>query len=440
MDPKIAAGFSILGNALMPDPGKMAQAEVYRSQMLENQANARKLGLEGDALQRAAENLARLQDVLSNPGSTARDIIVPGIAADITTNPTDIPKFALASEGLENLDFNDPASVSRALLTTGTVASQAATPQGFASDQARQVQANEADNQTAMRNADIAAATDRRNADVAATTDLAVQDKRGAVETEIADAQRRLTELMKTRELANQRLINAKDIEARTGDATARLKAEAIIADLDRQANIEDQNADRLAEDARKVLDIAGAEKRTVLETAGELDVAELGAETDLGIADKNAAARIESARIAAGGGGGAPKISQEAYEDFQQSTAKVLGRRQPGSFDTENMKVTGLNRSEWMELGLAAFEMYPDNAPARVDFVLGMLKFKNGKWRIDRKAMNAFAPPGEEDGTEAEAPADATTAPPPAYLNGREIVFEDGAWHYSDDGTPVEP
>jgi hypothetical protein len=150
MDPKIAAGFSILGNALFPDPARLAQAALTRSAIAENDAQTRKITLEGDKLSTAAQNLVAFQSILKNNEAGLSDILSSGIGATDTygTDPMKVLQLALGTLASRGVDVNNPESLSRALLGAGTVNSWADTPSGFGASEANDILMNNADNQT----------------------------------------------------------------------------------------------------------------------------------------------------------------------------------------------------------------------------------------------------------------------------------------------------
>lgn len=463
MDPRIASGFSILGNALMPDPARLAQAEVLRSQMLQNQAQTGKLTAETETIRRTAEQLALLQDLLANPASTSNDIISRGVGAGITTNPANIPQLYLGAESVEGLDINDPESFSKALLGTGTVASQAATPSGFTSDQARQEREAVAKDITTQRGQDITSTDTRYNTDVDAQTALDTQAMKDQNDLEIADITRSTQLLTNARDRATQTLIAAKDRASKTGDNRETLAAEKVLDDLDREADALKARLDRAAAVNKEFLDRQSsmAEVLTQQEGAGARaeSTANIGAQNDIDVANIQAKSAAEVARIREGGGagGGVPKISPAAYRDFQGNVARSLAIKDASSVDMANGKVRGISEDDWLALANAAFQLYPNSDPERIKFVNDVLKLKNGKWRFNKKVFNALTiGADEEEPTTAvtgDTGVEATAAATPEMGTGAveqtgkavdadgksvPIYLENGVWYYQSDNTPV--
>jgi hypothetical protein len=463
MDPKIAAGFNILGNALMPDPRALATAEVMRSQMLQNQAQTGKLTAETDALKRTAENLALLQDILSTGRASAGDIISRGVGAGLTTNPAQIPQFALGTigtQGLTNLD--DPDAFSKALLATGTVAGQAQTPVGFGQDQARQAAEAAAKDLTEQRGQNIESTDRRYDTDVDRATDLDVAGLDADTKLEIADITRSTSLLMNARDNARAKLVAAQDRAQRTNDNRETLAAQAELSELDRQAKALQDRLTRiqLTQSQRLQRDADLEEVRIQQEGAGARSTytTDTDRQTKLDVAASQAASAAEVARIREGGGAGdVPDISPEAYRNFRGNVADALKNIDPDSViyapngkDIE--KVKGLNEDDWLALSKAAFQLYPKNDPQRTKFVTDVLKNKHGRWRFNKKVFDAYTM-GEGDEEEpnpavtgdtgigtALTPEIPDTSTPAPYkdIEGVEIWPLNGVWVRAD-GTPAK-
>ena len=279
MDPRISAGFSILGNALMPDPSRLAQAEVYRSQMLENQANTGKLTAETEAIRRTAEQLALLQDLLANRDSTAADIISRGVGAGIATDPSQIPRFALGAESMQDFNINDPVSFANALVGTGQVAGMAQTPLGFSQDQTRQAAQAAATDVTAQRGQDLVHAASVYGTDVDARTQLERQrlDDLNDVAMNTAD-----NDLLRTVEQAKL-AAEYYDINKDSNDAAIRLGAEerwnqseraltAAIARNEEATKLEQTRLDNIADAEQNADTIAGSLDQERLRQAGAME------------------------------------------------------------------------------------------------------------------------------------------------------------------------
>lgn len=463
MDPKIAAGFSLLGQTLMPDPGKLAQAEVYRSQMLENQANARKLGLEGDALANAAEQLGRLQDLLANRDASPEDILSRAVGANITNDPSQLPKFVLGGQALEGLDVNDPESLSRAALGTGQVASWASTPTGFGEDQARQEREAVAKDLTARQGNQLTYDASIYDTDVDAGTDIAREGMENETDLKIAQKQRQLDSLKAIREDLTKRW----QIATESGDRAERLRVESQWEILKGQITTAVAEADDLTQVKIAEMNNAGEMAQTVAN-------ADAAYNRTVYSSDAAAAATRYAADARNRGGANEPTISRSAALKFQRDIKDKMARILDPTIDLKDsanvdafLKGKGsITLPDLNDLTQLAFTLHPKDNIAAFETAMSLIRRdENGRFYIDNRAWDALVLPGEEDAAAGEDATDADDAtmapalvpedtgagmvtPPPGGWpegdrkqapNGNWVVFDGTRWLWEATGKPVE-